>query len=211
MKKSEVAQSCPTLCDPMDCSLPAPPSMEFSRQEYWSWLLFPSPGDLPNPGIEPGSPTLQADALPSEPPGMPLKKFFFNQSIWLSDTAGWLTQFPFSIQFFLATFQAKIDTWQNSGQWDISRSSGISFAFQNKCYFFTIWTEPPTPLQQVRKDLLTGICETLNFHQQLPNSSFLVLAGTEIGTVIGKKLVCLLTHCYRTFCYLMLKAFLLID
>ena len=47
----------------------APPSMEFSRQEYWSGLPFPSPGDLPNPGIEPGSPTLRADALPSEPPG----------------------------------------------------------------------------------------------------------------------------------------------
>ena len=45
-----------------------PPSMEFSRQEYWSGLPFPSPGDLPDPGIEPGSPTLQADALPSELP-----------------------------------------------------------------------------------------------------------------------------------------------
>ena len=43
----------------------APPSMGFSRQEYWSGLSFPSPGDLPNPGIEPGSPALQADALTS--------------------------------------------------------------------------------------------------------------------------------------------------
>ena len=43
--------------------------MGFSRQEYWSGLPFPSPGDLPNPRIEPRSPTLQADALPSEPPG----------------------------------------------------------------------------------------------------------------------------------------------
>ena len=47
----------------------APQSMEFSRQDYWSGLPFPSPGDLPNPGIKPGSPTWQADALPSEPPG----------------------------------------------------------------------------------------------------------------------------------------------
>ena len=46
----------------------APPSMEFFGQEYWSGLLFPSPEDLPNPGIKPGSPALQADALPSEPP-----------------------------------------------------------------------------------------------------------------------------------------------
>ena len=49
----------------------APLSMEFSRQEYWSGLPFPSPGDLSNPGIKLGSPTLQADALPSEPPGKP--------------------------------------------------------------------------------------------------------------------------------------------
>ena len=47
-------------------------SMGFSRQEYWSALPFPSPGDLPDTGIEPGSPTLQADTLPSEPPGKPL-------------------------------------------------------------------------------------------------------------------------------------------
>ena len=47
----------------------APPPMGFSRQEYWSELPFPSPGDLPDPGIKPGSPSLQADALPSEPPG----------------------------------------------------------------------------------------------------------------------------------------------
>ena len=49
--------------------------MGFSRQEYWSRLRFPSPGDLPNPGIEPRSPAFQADALTSEPPG---NKFLFN-------------------------------------------------------------------------------------------------------------------------------------
>ena len=49
----------------------APPSMGFSRQEYWSGLPFPSPEDLPDPGIEPGSPTLQADTLTSELPGKP--------------------------------------------------------------------------------------------------------------------------------------------
>ena len=61
---SEVAQLCPTLYDPMDYQ--APPSMGFSRQEYWSGLPFPSPGDLPDPGIEPRSPAFQADALTSE-------------------------------------------------------------------------------------------------------------------------------------------------
>ena len=49
----------------------AVPSMGFSRQGYWSGLPFPSPGELPDPGIEPGSPILQADTLPSEPPGKP--------------------------------------------------------------------------------------------------------------------------------------------
>ena len=56
-----ITQLCPTLCNPMDCSL----SMEFSRQECWYGLPFPSPGHLPNPGIEPGSPALQADSLPT--------------------------------------------------------------------------------------------------------------------------------------------------
>ena len=64
-----VAQSCPTLCSPKDSSPQASLSMEFSRQEYWCGLLFPSPGDLPNSGIEPGSPELQTDSLLSEQPG----------------------------------------------------------------------------------------------------------------------------------------------
>ena len=99
---SSVAQSCPTLCNPMNCSTPglpvhhqlpeftqirfrhdqlfatpwtvvhqAPLSMGFSKQEYWSGLPFPSSGDLPDPGIKPGSPAPQADTLPSEPPGKP--------------------------------------------------------------------------------------------------------------------------------------------
>ena len=58
--------SCVQLCDFTDA-----PSMEFSRQEYWSVLLFPSLKDLPDPGIKPRSPALQADSLPSEPPGKP--------------------------------------------------------------------------------------------------------------------------------------------
>ena len=57
---------------PWTVAYQAPQSMEFSRQENWSGLSFPSPGDLSNPGIEPGSPALQADALTSEPPGKPL-------------------------------------------------------------------------------------------------------------------------------------------
>ena len=54
---------------PWTIACQAPQSKELSRQGYWNGLPFPSPGDLPDPGIEPGSPTLQADSLPSEPPG----------------------------------------------------------------------------------------------------------------------------------------------
>ena len=67
---SDVTQSCPTLRPHgLYVAYHAPPSRGFSRQEYWSGLPFPSPEDLPDPGIEPGSSALSADALPSEPPG----------------------------------------------------------------------------------------------------------------------------------------------
>ena len=56
----------------MDHTLQSPLSMGFPRQEYWSGLPFPSPGDLPNLGIEPRSPALHVDALSSEPPGNPV-------------------------------------------------------------------------------------------------------------------------------------------
>ena len=58
--------------NPITVARQAPLSMAFSRQEHWSGLPCPSPGALPNPGIKPGSPTLQADSLPSGPPGRPL-------------------------------------------------------------------------------------------------------------------------------------------
>ena len=64
-----VAKVCPTPVTPWTPQ--APLSMEFSRQEYWSGLPVPSPEDLPHPGIKPRSPVLQADSLPSEPPGKP--------------------------------------------------------------------------------------------------------------------------------------------
>ena len=66
-----VAHSCPTLCNPwtVDCQVPL--AMGFSRQEYWSGLPFPSLGNLPDPGVKPGSPALQADSLSSETPRKP--------------------------------------------------------------------------------------------------------------------------------------------
>ena len=72
--KVKVTQSCLTLCNPMDyIAHQTPLSMGFSRQEYWSQLPFPSPGDLPDPGIELRSPAFQAVSLLSEPQGKPQK------------------------------------------------------------------------------------------------------------------------------------------
>ena len=64
---SEVTQSCPTLCDPVDCSPPDSSVHGILQARILEWVAVPSPGDLPDPGIEPRSPTLQADALTSEP------------------------------------------------------------------------------------------------------------------------------------------------
>ena len=69
---SLVAKLCPTLETTWTLACQAPLSTGFSRQEYWRGLPFPSPGDLPNPGIEPGSPALQADSLPTELQGGPI-------------------------------------------------------------------------------------------------------------------------------------------
>ena len=71
-RESEVAQSYPTLCDPMDCSLPGSSVHGISQAKYWSGLPFPSPGDLPNPGIELMS--LMSPVLASE--------FFTTSAIW---------------------------------------------------------------------------------------------------------------------------------
>ena len=77
-------QSCLTVCDAKDCSLPGSFVHGFSRQEYWSGLPCPPPGDLPNPGIEPRSPTLQADSLLSEPPGKLMK--YYSHPHFLTDS-----------------------------------------------------------------------------------------------------------------------------
>ena len=73
--RAKLFQSCPTLCDHMNCSLPAPLILGFSRQEYWSGLLCPPPGDFPDLRIEPVSLASnlhwQAGSLPLTPPGSP--------------------------------------------------------------------------------------------------------------------------------------------
>ena len=75
---------------PWTVAYQAPPSMGFSRRECWSGLPFPSPGDLPDSGVEPGSPTLQADTLPSEPPGKPQPYTTgVHFTIWYCIILGW--------------------------------------------------------------------------------------------------------------------------
>ena len=76
--------SCSVVSDsviPWTVGCQAPLSTEFSRQEYWSGLPFPSPGDLPDPGIEPPFPASQADSLPSEPPGKPQSRHGNNLNV----------------------------------------------------------------------------------------------------------------------------------
>ena len=66
-----VAQSRPTLSDPRDCSPPGSSVLGILQARILEWVAIPPPGNLPNPGVKPRSPTLQADSLPSEPPGKP--------------------------------------------------------------------------------------------------------------------------------------------
>ena len=68
----KVAQSCPTVCNPMNCTLLGSSGYGILQVRTLEWLAFPSPGDLPNPGIESRSPALQLDSLPAEPPGKPI-------------------------------------------------------------------------------------------------------------------------------------------
>ena len=111
------AQSCLTLCDPMDLAGQAPLSMGFHRQEYWSGLPFPPPGHLTNPGIKPASPVfpaLQADSLPAEPLGKPwlMKEIKHDTNRWRDIPCSWtgrlnvmkMTILPKAIHRFNAIF-----------------------------------------------------------------------------------------------------------
>ena len=102
-------------------------SMGFPRQEYWSGLPFPSPGDLPHPGIEPRSPTLQADALTSEPPGKPI---YCIKIMWM-----WALSLSFRISYLLYSWEMWDDTvstwWMKWGEWH--RYYDIAFGYSPFC------------------------------------------------------------------------------
>ena len=119
--KALVTQSCLTLCTPVDCIFQAPLSMEFSRKEYWTGLPFPSPGGLPNSGIEP------ADSLPSEPPGKPKYNHMFIlflcnlQPVLLKDISrdySWKHWFWSWNSNTLATWCEELSPWKRPWRWE---------------------------------------------------------------------------------------------
>ena len=83
---------CPTLFDPQAIAHQAPPSMGLSRQEYWSGLPFPSPVDLPHPGIKRRSPAFQADSLLSGPLGKPIVRGLFQ--VYMEVSLGSIYSWP---------------------------------------------------------------------------------------------------------------------
>ena len=104
--------------------------MEFSRPEYWSGQPFPSPGDLPNPGIKPKSPSLQADSLPAYPQGKPkntgVDSLFLLQWIFLTQESNWgLLHCRQIFFFFLPTELSGNSAGQNTGVSSLSLLQGI--------------------------------------------------------------------------------------
>ena len=111
---------------PWTVAYQAPPSMEFSRQDYWCGFPFPSAGDLPNPGIEPRSPALQADALPSEPP----RKSFLFLFLFFHKT-GFKKNSHFTVSLFsskwLRCTPKMVRKWSPSPSFLFPRPHGWSF------------------------------------------------------------------------------------
>ena len=125
----------------------APLSMEFSRQEYWSGLPFPSPGDLPDPGIKPGSPALQADALPSKPQGKPQMSWndVFNENSQFSVTNWPMNhnmkphQMYFKLSAFLYGFKEGCDFVEFWTNWITLKWGWGSTSFLWKIYEFIFY------------------------------------------------------------------------
>ena len=120
-KKRQLLSRVQLFAIPWTIARQAPLSMEFSRQEYWSGLSFPSPGDLPDPRIEPRSPALQAASLQSDPPGkhsvkdVALNSCHGSQSNWGKDSAGYNCWEKHNSTWFWETFQLRLSTIQSRG------------------------------------------------------------------------------------------------
>ena len=106
-----VAQSCPTLATPWTVARQGPASIGFFRQEYWSGSPFPSPGDLPDRGIKPGFPALQADSLPTELRGKPpscLDKDYHRPRLQITEAS------CTSVHSFMSTAGVPLGMWLGS-------------------------------------------------------------------------------------------------
>ena len=113
----------------------APPSVGFSRQEYWHGLPCPPPGDLPNPGIKPRSPALQVDSIPSEPPGKPRNTIVGSLSLLQGIFS---SQESTGVSFIAGRFFTSWATWETQGVdvpselifllWSSLRLESLSFA-----------------------------------------------------------------------------------
>ena len=141
MAHGKSLQSCPTLRDPMDCvARQAPWSMGFSRQEYWSGLPWPLPGNLPDPGIKPTSLHRQVSSLPLVPPGKPfpcssLLKCFGSLSRSVKIEAPWVVKILHdSTEAFLSIFHLTVLSvdcakWSQFSSAPSFQVSGLSFFF----------------------------------------------------------------------------------
>ena len=131
---------------PWTVAYQAPPSMRFSRQVCWSGLPFPSPGDLPDPGMEPRSPALQADTLPSEPPGKPQPYTTgVHFTIWYCIILGWPNHsFGFSHKLLPNTLLACLvlnHVWLFATPWTVAGQPPLSMEFSRQEY----WNRLPFP------------------------------------------------------------------
>ena len=115
---------------PWTVAYQAPASMGFSRQEYWSGLPFPSPGDVPNLGIEPRSPAFQADALTSEPPGKPKIRLVVMKEIftyWGCLASTWLDlNFMLLAHSVFSSVQSLSRVWLFVTQWTTACQASLS-------------------------------------------------------------------------------------
>ena len=137
--KVKVTQSCLTLCDCMD------QSMEFSRLEYWSGQPFPSPGDLPNPGIKPRSPAWQADSLPAEPQGKPkntgVGSLFLPQGIFPTQESNWGVLHCRWILYQLSYERNPTKGIYMNFKFTENKKQKYIILFRNDCLFFCWITE----------------------------------------------------------------------